>query len=252
MSDITKVITNSADTIRMLGGRTEDIGKIVEVIDDIAEQTNLLALNAAIEAARAGEHGMGFAVVAEEVRKLAERSAKSTKEIADLIYGIQRETQSAINNVEKSVAIVDQALKMSNEVVDSLRKIETAVLDASRYSAEISAATSEQAGGCDQISKAVIKLNEVTQEVSASADEQASGTEQVVKAVEKLRDMVQQNASSATELAASAEQLSRQSDTLTDVAGKFVIEEEKVNHIKQIKGEVSKTLNARNYAKASN
>ena len=226
MNEITKAMTSSADTIRMLGGRTEDIGKIVEVIDDKAEQTNLLALNAAIEAARAGEHGMGFAVVAEEVRKLAERSAKSAKEIADLIYGIQKETQSAVGNVEKNVAIVDFSLKLSGEVVNALRKIETAVLDASRYSAEISAATSEQASGCDQISKAVIKLNEITQEVSASADEQASGTEEVVKAVEKLRDMVQQNASSATELAASAEQLSRQSDTLTDVAGKFAIGED--------------------------
>ncbi|MBI5875048.1 MAG: HAMP domain-containing protein [Deltaproteobacteria bacterium] len=225
MNEITRVITSSGDTIRVLGGRTEDIGKIVEVIDDIAEQTNLLALNAAIEAARAGEHGMGFAVVADEVRKLAERSAKSTKEIGDLIYGIQKDTQAAVNNVERNVGVVEQALRLSTEVVDSLKKIETSVTEVSRYSSEISAATSEQAGGCDQISKAVSKLNEITQEVSASADEQASGTEQVVKAVEKLRDMVQQNASSSTELAASAEQLSRQSDSLTEVAGRFSMEE---------------------------
>lgn len=226
MNEITRVITKSGETIRILGSRTEDIGKIVEVIDDIAEQTNLLALNAAIEAARAGEHGMGFAVVADEVRKLAERSAKSTKEIGELIYGIQKDTQSAVNNVERNVGVVEQALRLSTEVVDSLKKIETSVTEVSRYSSEISAATSEQAGGCDQISKAVSKLNEVTQEVSASADEQASGTEQVVKAVEKLRDMVQQNASSSTELAASAEQLSRQSDSLTEVAGRFSMEEE--------------------------
>ncbi|HBR17891.1 MAG: hypothetical protein A3G39_09345 [Deltaproteobacteria bacterium RIFCSPLOWO2_12_FULL_43_16] len=234
MNDITKVITISADTMRLLGGRAEDIGRIVEVIDDIAEQTNLLALNAAIEAARAGEHGMGFAVVAEEVRKLAERSAKSTKEIAELIYGIQKETQSAVNGAEKSVAVVEQALKLSNEVVCSLKKIEAEVTEVSRYSAEINAATTEQASGCDQISKAVIKLNEVTQEVSASADEQASGAEQVVKAVEKLRDMVQQNASSATELAASAEQLSRQADTLTAVAGRFTMKEESSPKLKVI------------------
>lgn len=226
MNEITKVITKSGETIRILGSRAEDIGKIVEVIDDIAEQTNLLALNAAIEAARAGEHGMGFAVVADEVRKLAERSAKSTKEIAELVHGIQKDTQSAVNNVEKNVGVVEQALKLSNEVVGSLKNIETAVTEVSKYSSEISAATSEQATSCEQISKAVTKLNEVTQEVSASADEQASGTEQVVKAAEKLRDMIQQNASSVTELAASAEELSRQSDSLAEVAGRFSMKEE--------------------------
>ncbi|MBI5875144.1 MAG: nitrate- and nitrite sensing domain-containing protein [Deltaproteobacteria bacterium] len=131
MNEITKVITKSGDTIRLLGSRAEDIGKIVEVIDDIAEQTNLLALNAAIEAARAGEHGMGFAVVADEVRKLAERSAKSTKEIGDLIYGIQKDTQAAVNNVEKNVGVVEQALKLSAEVVESLKKIEGSVTDVS-------------------------------------------------------------------------------------------------------------------------
>lgn len=241
MNEIARVISGSTDTIKILGSRTEDIGKIVEVIDDIAEQTNLLALNAAIEAARAGEHGMGFAVVADEVRKLAERSAKSTKEIAELIYGIQRETQSAVSNAEKNIGVVDQALKLSNAVVSSLKKVDAAVTEVSRYSSEISAATAEQVSGCDQISKTVIKLNEITQEVSASADEQASGAEQVVKAVEKLKDMVQQNASSATELATSAVQLSKQSDVLIEVAGRFTMREEAARpKIKAVKPETGK------------
>src|SRR3989304_4152700 len=101
MNDISKAITSSANTIKTLSSRAEDIGKIVEVIDDIAEQTNLLALNAAIEAARAGEQGLGFAVVAEEVRKLAERSARSTKEIADLINTVTKEAQDAVSHMEK-------------------------------------------------------------------------------------------------------------------------------------------------------
>src|SRR3989338_7642650 len=252
MNDITKVITISADTMRLLGGRAEDIGRIVEVIDDIAEQTNLLALNAAIEAARAGEHGMGFAVVAEEVRKLAERSAKSTKEISEIIYGIQKEAEGAVDKVEENVGVVGETLSLSNEVINSLKKIEGAVADVSKYAQEINAATQEQASGCDQISKVIIRLNEITHEVSAASDEQASGTEQVVKAIEKLRDMVQQNASSATELAASAEQLSRQSDALTALSGKFICDEDKAMHAKASKTDVASGADVHKFARISN
>src|SRR6185437_2382277 len=103
-------IQSSAEIIDVLGRRADDIGKIIEVIDDLAEQTNLLALNAAIEAARAGEHGLGFAVVAEEVRKLAEKSTQSTKEISELIQGIQKEAREAVENMEKSTAMVQEGL----------------------------------------------------------------------------------------------------------------------------------------------
>src|SRR5256885_2898967 len=101
LNRINTSIQNSSLIIGELGARADNIGKIVEVIDDLAEQTNLLALNAAIEAARAGEHGLGFAVVADEVRKLSEKSAQSTKEIADLIESIQKEARKAVENMEK-------------------------------------------------------------------------------------------------------------------------------------------------------
>jgi len=100
IKDISEVIHRAEDVINGLGKSSEKIGSIIEVIDDIAEQTNLLALNAAIEAARAGEHGKGFAVVADEVRKLAERTATATKEISELIKGIQGETSQAIKAIE--------------------------------------------------------------------------------------------------------------------------------------------------------
>lgn len=221
--NIIQVITRSADIIRTLGVRAEDIGKIIEVIDDIAEQTNLLALNAAIEAARAGEHGMGFAVVADEVRNLAERSAKSTAEISSLIYGIQKDAAAAVQNVEKNVEVVGSALRLSDDVVESLRKIDSSVNEVARYSQEIGAATSEQAGGCGEISKAVSKLNDITQEISSSADEQASGTEQVVKGVEKLREMIQQNTASAVQLASAADQMNTQSEALSVTVGWFTV-----------------------------
>lgn len=226
VKNITNIMGDSADTIRLLGNRTEEIGKIIDVIDDIAEQTNLLALNAAIEAARAGEHGMGFAVVADEVRNLAERSAKSTAEISELIRGIQKDTGSAVQKVEKNADAVKDALKLSNEVVESLRRIELSVAEVARYSQEIGAATSEQAAGCGEISKAVSKLNDITQEISSSADEQASGTEQVVKGIEKLREMTAQNASSAAQLASSAEQMRKQSESFNVTVAKFRTEGE--------------------------
>ncbi len=223
MDEINKVTTKAADTIGRLGSKTDDISRIIVVIDDIAEQTNLLALNAAIEAARAGEQGMGFAVVAEEVRKLAERSAKSTREIADLINAVTKEAQEAVNHMENNGDIVEQGLALSREVSQALQKIEESVAEVSKYSQEIGAATIEQSSGSEQIGKAVTNLNEITQEISSSAEEQSSGAEQVVKAIEKVREMVQQNTSGSIQLAASAEQLSKQADGLQAIVERFSI-----------------------------
>lgn len=221
MDEINRTIQQSAQTIMSLGSRTEEMAKIVEVIDDIAEQTNLLALNAAIEAARAGEQGMGFAVVAEEVRKLAERSAKSTREIADLIKSVAGESQLAVDNMTKSTSIVEQGLVSTREVIQALEGIKSAVEEVSKYSNEIGAATQEQSSGSEQIGKAMVNLNEVTQEISSASEEQSSGAEQVVKTIEKVKEMVQQNASSAVELASSAEQLSNQSTGLQSLVERF-------------------------------
>jgi len=223
--EISKAITRSSDTIAALGSRAEDIGKIVNVIDDIAEQTNLLALNAAIEAARAGEQGLGFAVVAEEVRKLAERSAKSTKEIAELISGIQKEAQDAVRLMEKSTEIVGKGVELSKQVGHSLKGIEGNVAEVDRYSKEIGAATQEQSSGSTQIAKAAESLREITQEISSATDEQASAAEQIVKTMEKMREMIHQNASGTAQLASSAEELNSQADRFQQVIGTFVLDD---------------------------
>ncbi len=221
--EISEAITRSADTIGALGSRAENIGKIVDVIDDIAEQTNLLALNAAIEAARAGEQGMGFAVVAEEVRKLAERSAKSTKEIAELITGIQKETHEAVKFMDKSIQMVEKGVALSKQVGNSLRNIEGNVVEVDRYSREIGAATQEQSSGSTQIAKAAENLREVTHEITSATEEQASATEQIVKTMEKMREMIHENASGTAELASSAEQLSSQAERFQQVVSRFTV-----------------------------
>jgi methyl-accepting chemotaxis protein len=218
-------IQSSAEIIDVLGRRADDIGKIIEVIDDLAEQTNLLALNAAIEAARAGEHGLGFAVVAEEVRKLAEKSTQSTKEISELIQGIQKEAREAVDNMEKSTAMVQEGLVLNKDLSFALEKISDVVSEVYKFSQEIGAATTEQSSGSSQIAKATNRLTEITQEINSSVEEQASGSQAVVRAMEKMRELVQQSTSSSTELAAAAEQMSKLSRALLDSMNRFVLDE---------------------------
>jgi len=228
-----KAIQSSAEIINILGHRADDIGKIIEVIDDLAEQTNLLALNAAIEAARAGEHGLGFAVVADEVRKLAEKSTQSTKEIADLIQSIQREARQAVENMERSTRIVEEGLSLGNELGTALHKISNVVTEVYKFSQEIGAATSEQSVGSSQIAKATSRLTEITQEINSAVEEQASGAQAVVRAMDKMRELVQQSASSSTELSAAAEQMLKLSRNLLDSMDRFVLDRSAQNRGRQ-------------------
>jgi methyl-accepting chemotaxis protein len=224
LNRINRTIQVSGGIIDALGQRADDIGKIVGVIDDLAEQTNLLALNAAIEAARAGEHGLGFAVVAEEVRKLAEKSAQSTREISELISSIQREARKAVENMEKSTGIVDEGLTMGNDLNLALKKISSVVTEVYKFAQEIGAATNEQSHGSSQIARATARLNEITCEINSAVEEQASGAQGVVKAMEKMRELVQRSTSGSTELAASSEQMSKMSRSLLESMDRFAID----------------------------
>ena len=223
LNRINTTIRASGEIIDSLGTRADDIGKIIEVIDDLAEQTNLLALNAAIEAARAGEHGLGFAVVADEVRKLAEKSAQSTKEISELIQSIQNEARKAVENMEKSTTIVNEGLNLGQDLNSALRKISNVVTEVYKFAQEIGAATNEQSHGSAQIARATTRLNEITHEINSAVEEQASGAQAVVQAMERMRELVQSSTSGSTELAASSDQMSKMSRGLLNSMDTFVL-----------------------------
>src|SRR5579884_2043694 len=243
-------IQSSAEIINVLGHRADDIGKIIEVIDDLAEQTNLLALNAAIEAARAGEHGLGFAVVADEVRKLAEKSAQSTKEISELIQSIQKEARKAVENMDSSTNIVNEGLTLGTELSGALKKISNVVTEVYKFAQEIGAATNEQSHGSSQIARATTRLNEITHEISSSVEEQASGASAVVKAMERMRELVQQTTSGSTELAASAEQMSRMSRSLLEAMDRFALDNAANNKAREVQKEAERAVKAAGKASA--
>lgn len=169
----------TAEIISSLTGKTNQIGEIIQVIDEIADQTNLLALNAAIEAARAGEEGRGFAVVADEVRKLAERTTKATKEIADTIKTVQSEANDANNSMVEAKTAVDEGRKLNDEVDKSLARILEGIKNVNLQINQVAAASEQQSSAAEQISKNIESISNVT-------NESAMGIQQIAKASEDL------------------------------------------------------------------
>jgi len=193
MRQIADSVGQTAGRVKALGESSDRIGEIIGVIDDIANQTNLLALNAAIEAARAGEQGRGFAVVADEVRKLAERTSQATKEIGEMIHTIQTETTSVVAAMEAGTALVQEGLGSTAEAGASLKDI---------------IHVSEQVGGM------------VTQ-IATAATEQAAATEQVNASVERIAGVTAEAARAAQETAAAAGSLSQLAAELQGLVGQF-------------------------------
>ena len=174
-----------------LGSASERIGNIVEVIDAIADQTNLLALNAAIEAARAGEHGRGFAVVADEVRKLAENSAQSTREIGTLIKDIQAKTEQVVKSTTASGNKAESGLQMADVAGRAIADISGAVAEANRLIEQISTAAREQAAGSSAIVNSVEQMNLLMREAARSLEEQDISNQNIVTTIASMQRLTE-------------------------------------------------------------
>ena len=208
---ITEAANDIAQVVGKLGDRSQEIGRVVEVITNIADQTNLLALNAAIEAARAGEAGKGFAVVAEEVRKLAEDSAQAARQIANLIRTIQQETSKAVGSVQIASKEVEEGKIAMDKVRQSLDKILKAAATTAAQVEQIAAASENQLSNTQEVTKAI-------EEVTTIALESASSTAAASGSIEEVTTSMQ-------ELTANAQELARMAIELGGLVSKFKLSE---------------------------
>jgi methyl-accepting chemotaxis protein len=192
MQRIRSSVQATAKKIKSLGDRSLEISEIINVINDITEQTNLLALNAAIEAARAGEAGRGFAVVADEVRKLAEHSRTATKDIAALIKAIQAETNEAVVVMEEGTREVEVGARLADQAGKALEAISAVVRQSAELVQEISLASKQQVRGTEGVANAMQIISNITRQTSQGARQTARSTEQMVKMSEQLNEALSQ------------------------------------------------------------
>ena len=237
MTRIKDAVEGAAVKVTELGAKGDQIGAIVETIDDIAEQTNLLALNAAIEAARAGEQGKGFAVVADEVRKLAERSSRATKEIADLIGEVQQGTDEAVKAMKIGAREVESGAELASRSGAALDEISSAVGSSNAAVARIVRAMDDMQESSAGLVSASDAIAAIAQETNAAAASMSGSADQVANAVESIAAISQENSASAEEVSAATEQMSAQAEEvvasasvmadmaaqLEDLAGRFKI-----------------------------
>lgn len=187
---IAVTVNESAKLMVSLGGRSKQIGAIVDVIKDIADQTNLLALNAAIEAARAGDQGRGFAVVADEVRKLAERTAKATSEIAGMIMSIQKEMDKAVLSMEEGTKRVGEGVEFSAQAGKALRKIVGSVIELQSMVQQIASATDEMSSTSEKITSDIVTIATISKETSLTSNQMAQSSSDLARLATNLQNTV--------------------------------------------------------------
>ncbi len=228
MEGIREKVGVSAQRVQDMGARSEEIGAIVITIEDIAAQTNLLALNAAIEAARAGEHGKGFAVVADEVRKLAERAANATKEIGVLVKDIQKTVNEAVKAMEEGSREVDSGVGKANMAGSVLTEIAEAAASVLQQSEQAAAAAEEMSAAADELVASVDTVSAVVEENTASTEQMSASSSEVTSAIENVASISEENSAAAEEVSAATEEMSAQVEevsasatSLADMAGRL-------------------------------
>lgn len=229
MGEIRAVVTEVADKVQELGRLGERIGAVVETIDDIADQTNLLALNAAIEAARAGEHGKGFAVVADEVRKLAERSRLETKAIAQLIEEVQVSTRDAVQAMEQGAQKVEQGSSQADQAGRALEEILDAVHQTVSRLEGITTAAQEMASQSQATSETMESISAVVEEASAATEQMAASAESTGRLIGTIASVAEENSASTEQVTASTEEMTARVLELNGQADRLATVAERLN-----------------------
>ena len=221
MKTIKSKVDLSAQKVQEMGSRSSQIGEIVTTIEDIASQTNLLALNAAIEAARAGEAGKGFAVVADEVRKLAERASAATKEIGGLVRSIQKTVNEAVSAMEEGAKEVDSGVIKAGRAGEALDAIIQAANSVNVQAEQAAAAAQQMAASANELVTAVDSVSAVVEENTAATEEMAAGSSEVNQAMMNIAAVSEENSAAVEEVSASAEEMSAQVEEVTASAAEL-------------------------------